>query len=262
MNLYASIKSLETPKLLALYNELTGKSTSKFASREKGESQVIGVAKVAGEKSVLEAAAKIGIALNGAAGPAKVAAPKSVADLPTPTPIAPKAVSPAATAAKKSAQSPARVLQAKEAKPANGVFTPKPYGDKCPLCGADESSVTAAGKEGTIAGDERGFCHSCNKEFWLSSGKEYARAKPGKDVGASISRSWLNAEVRAARSTRHAVMACLQGEQASEFKSTAEAFRMLRLPMSKHIKFRGALKAKGKLNFEFGNKTYVFKLAK
>ena len=37
MNLTTFIKSLDTKSLLALYNELTKKSTSKFASRGKGE---------------------------------------------------------------------------------------------------------------------------------------------------------------------------------------------------------------------------------
>ena len=44
-----TIKSLDTKTLLALYNALTGKATTKFASREKGEGQTIGAAKVAGE---------------------------------------------------------------------------------------------------------------------------------------------------------------------------------------------------------------------
>ena len=57
-----------------------------------------------------------------------------------------------------------------------------------------------------MAGDERNFCHKCNKEYWVESGKEYARRKPGKDVGASISRSWQDKDVRAARSARHGVV--------------------------------------------------------
>lgn len=47
-----TIKSLDTKTLLALYNALTGKTTTKFASREKGEGQTIGAAKVAGEAEV------------------------------------------------------------------------------------------------------------------------------------------------------------------------------------------------------------------
>lgn len=55
------IKSLDTKTLLALYNALTGKSTSKFASRKKGEVQTMGAAKVAGQEVVAAELAKLGV---------------------------------------------------------------------------------------------------------------------------------------------------------------------------------------------------------
>lgn len=61
MNMTNTIKSLDTKTLLALYNALTGKSTSKFASREKGEAQTMGAAKVAGQEVVAAELAKLGV---------------------------------------------------------------------------------------------------------------------------------------------------------------------------------------------------------
>lgn len=61
MNMTNTIKSLDTKTMLALYNALTGKSTSKFASREKGEAQTMGAAKVAGQEAVAAELAKLGV---------------------------------------------------------------------------------------------------------------------------------------------------------------------------------------------------------
>ena len=63
MNITTFIKTLDTKSLLALYNELTNKSTKKFASRDKGEDQVIGVVKVSGPDAVEAACKKLKIAL-------------------------------------------------------------------------------------------------------------------------------------------------------------------------------------------------------
>ena len=73
------IKSLDTKSLLALYNELTSKSTSKFASRDKGEGQVVGAAKAVGSEAVEKACKKLGIdfpSAQSAKAPAKVKAAK------------------------------------------------------------------------------------------------------------------------------------------------------------------------------------------
>lgn len=54
------IKSLGNKTLLALYNDLTGKSTSKFASREKGEIQTVNAAMAAGEERVTKLLVNLG----------------------------------------------------------------------------------------------------------------------------------------------------------------------------------------------------------
>lgn len=61
MNLYNVVKSLDTKTLLGLYNHLTGKKTTKFASREKGEAQTIGATKVAGREAVVEILKELGV---------------------------------------------------------------------------------------------------------------------------------------------------------------------------------------------------------
>ena len=80
----ATIKSLDTKALLALYNKLTGKATTKFASREKGEAQTIGAAKVAGAEEVNRILIKLGLKK---AEAASAPAPKA-----TPAPKAAKAL--------------------------------------------------------------------------------------------------------------------------------------------------------------------------
>lgn len=61
MNLTNLIKSLDTKTLLSLYNNLTQKSTSKFASRDRGEAQTVGAAKVAGREVVEKELSKLGV---------------------------------------------------------------------------------------------------------------------------------------------------------------------------------------------------------
>lgn len=71
-----------------------------------------------------------------------------------------------------------------------------------------------------------------------------------------IAKSWDNKEVAQKRLTRNAVMV----EGVGEFKSVRVAFVALGLPDSKHIRFRMKLKEAGRLNFEFGNKSYTFQI--
>ncbi|KLD69039.1 hypothetical protein Y887_18495 [Xanthomonas pisi DSM 18956] len=71
-----------------------------------------------------------------------------------------------------------------------------------------------------------------------------------------IAKSWDNKEVAQKRLTRNGVMV----EGVGEFKSVRVAFAALGLPDSKHIRFRMKLKEAGRLNFEFGNKSYTFKI--
>lgn len=71
-----------------------------------------------------------------------------------------------------------------------------------------------------------------------------------------IAKSWNNKEVAQKRLTRNGVMV----EGVGEFKSVRVAFAALGLPDSKHIRFRMKLKEAGRLNFEFGNKSYTFQI--
>lgn len=71
-----------------------------------------------------------------------------------------------------------------------------------------------------------------------------------------IAKSWDNKEVAQKRLTRNAVMV----EGVGEFKSVRVAFAALGLPDSKHIRFRMKLKEAGRLNFEFGNKSFTFQI--
>ncbi|URO83392.1 hypothetical protein [Escherichia phage EC150] len=71
-----------------------------------------------------------------------------------------------------------------------------------------------------------------------------------------IAKSWDNKEVAQKRLTRNGVMV----EGVGEFKSVRVAFIALGLPDSKHIRFRMKLKEAGRLNFEFGNKSYTFQI--
>jgi len=54
---------------------------------------------------------------------------------------------------------------------------------------------------------------------------------------AATAQSWADESIRAARTARHHVVA-----DGVEYRSVKAAFEALRLPMSKHVKFRAALK--------------------
>lgn len=82
-------------------------------------------------------------------------------------------------------------------------------------------------------------------------GKKAAVKMPSPDRSAAISKSWASKATRAARSERTAVKV-----GGTQYRSVAEAFRQLGLPMEKHVKFRGELKAAGKATFD-GNKFTV-----
>ncbi len=71
--------------------------------------------------------------------------------------------------------------------------------------------------------------------------------------------SWLNPVVKAERLTRDGVSVSVDG-QIEYFKSTREAFRALRLPTSKHIRFRLKLKAARAYTFDFNGKAYNFEI--
>jgi TPP-dependent indolepyruvate ferredoxin oxidoreductase alpha subunit len=76
-----------------------------------------------------------------------------------------------------------------------------------------------------------------------------ASKTPVEDRHATLSeavrKTWLRPEVAAARRERHAVMV-----DGVRYGSVRKAFTALGLPNSKHIAFRGRLKALGKLKYE------------
>lgn len=92
-----------------------------------------------------------------------------------------------------------------------------------------------------------------------------------KDTGSKaansegVAASWADGEVRAARLRRNSVSVELDGKNVGVFKSTYEAFRALRLPNNKHIRFRLRLKEAhrdngGTATFEHNGKNYVFSI--
>jgi hypothetical protein len=83
--------------------------------------------------------------------------------------------------------------------------------------------------------------------------------KPLRKQSAGVARSWGDASVKAARTTKHGVTV-KAGGKTTEHKSVAAAFKALGLPMPKHIKFRGKLKASRKEVFEHNGVMHAFRL--
>jgi len=77
-------------------------------------------------------------------------------------------------------------------------------------------------------------------------------------VGAT--ESWTDEGVREARMKREGVQVTMPDGFVRTFKSVAAAFKELRLPMSKHVRFRLKLKVERAATFEYGAKPYAFKL--
>ena len=126
--------------------------------------------------------------------------------------------------------------------------------DGCPNCKATENQ-TAAGLDGTKAGDERNFCHECSTEYWRDTGKIYNAPKTSETRSKGISESWNNPEVAAKRAQRHNVKV---GKEV--YRSVLEAFKKLHLPVSQHIKFRMALKVAKTAEFKLGDQVFKFSL--
>jgi hypothetical protein len=74
---------------------------------------------------------------------------------------------------------------------------------------------------------------------------------------AGVAASWADPAVHAARLKRDGVMVTVDGKTTTH-KSTRDAFRFYRLMDSKHIRFRGILKAAGTATYEEGKKSYAF----
>lgn len=104
-----------------------------------------------------------------------------------------------------------------------------------------------------------------------ANAKSAPKAASGLSLSASIALTWLDPNVAAARMTRDGVTVDLQGENEGEwltcgedggYKSVAAAFASLKLPMSKHIRFRLKLKKEGAAIFEWAGETYRFQLGR
>ncbi len=79
----------------------------------------------------------------------------------------------------------------------------------------------------------------------------------GASNAAGVAASWNDPAVAAARLTRDGVQVTI-GDDVQTFKSTRDAFRALRLMDSKHIRFRGILKAAGRATYTENGKEYEF----
>lgn len=230
------VPEASTADLLETYNALAGKSIKRFSSRAAAEVQVTNAIMAAEDRAGHAGVPK---GTKPVAAPAAPAVKKTVV-------AKPDAIT----------QMAAAVVDKIKKSPAQLKLGFTKY-HRCPLCGGDPSAQTAAGKEGTVAGDERNVCHECNQEYWNASsnkaGQLYARRKPGRDASAAIKKTWGNKEVRAARSMKQRVKV---GNV--EYRSVREAFKALGLPDSKHVKFRMELKAAGKGKFTYGEDTHAF----
>lgn len=91
-----------------------------------------------------------------------------------------------------------------------------------------------------------------------------ARKKHGPEKVETVGRaeavreSWNVKKTAAARSKKDNV--AVEGH--GEFRSVKQAFEKLKLPIGKHIRFRGELKSAGKLAFEYNNHTFKFTVVK
>lgn len=74
---------------------------------------------------------------------------------------------------------------------------------------------------------------------------------------AGVAASWADPSVAAARLTRDGVTVTVDGKTTTH-KSTRDAFRFYRLMDSKHIRFRGQLKAAKAATYEESKKSYLF----
>lgn len=174
----ARLEELETKRILAIYNEVTGKSITKFSTRTAGLRQT--------------------------------------------------------TAALVQADDPkltARLLKGSAKRVSEDERLAADYGCvNCPSCGVHLSNGVSSDRQGHFE------CMACGHEWGTM--KSEKRAK-------SVADSWKDPEVAAKRAQRSRVRA-----NGVEYRSVREAFVALNLPLAKHIRFRMALKAAGKAEFD------------
>ena len=126
----------------------------------------------------------------------------------------------------------------------------------CPACGGTEDVTTGEVRElhgkQHIINDHIACHHGCGHEWNTRTGRPARRAsdKTAADRSAAIAESWKNAAVAAARATRHGVRVTDPRGGSGVYRSVHEAFVALNLPLGRHIKFRGQLKAAGSKEFE------------
>jgi hypothetical protein len=133
--------------------------------------------------------------------------------------------------------------------------------EDCPHCGVHLSNGVLDNREHMDELKSGGFkaigesnaklieehrAETTNQFQCLGCGGQFGPAltlKVSKSRSAAIAASWTDSETAAKRAQRHAVRVAGQ-----EFRSVRAAFAALKLPISKHIKFRMELKAAGQLN--------------
>lgn len=81
-----------------------------------------------------------------------------------------------------------------------------------------------------------------------------------QNISEGVRKSWENPEVREKRRQHHAVRVHRNSTLVGEFSSLYQAFKILDLPVSKHIPFRIKLKQVGSLPFSYGNDVYDFEI--
>jgi len=154
----------------------------------------------------------------------------------------------------------ARKANAKPAEETSSVYGFSQHGlTNCPHCGIHlNNGVGVHGDEvnGKIIKHETHefVCLACEGEF----GAEIKKFAKSITRSKSISESWNVPEVAASRAERHEVIV----KDFGVFRSVAEAFRKLNLPLNKHIAFRIALKESGAETFEFNDKKFEFTINK
>jgi hypothetical protein len=119
----------------------------------------------------------------------------------------------------------------------------------CPKCGGhvDVTCGTVVESHGRqhVTNEHIALHHSCGHEWNMETGRAVRASKAPADRSAAIAASWKNKDVAARRATRHAVRVTDPSNGQGNYKSVREAFLVLALPLGRHIKFRGALKAAG-----------------
>jgi len=118
----------------------------------------------------------------------------------------------------------------------------------------------AAGEDSCVSLTQAGF----DAYKALPAGYGVAAVKPKKAIShasnaAGVAASWGQADVAAARLTRDGVSVTVN-DKTTTHKSARDAFRHYRLLDSKHIRFRGVLKAAKSAVYEENGVSYLFKI--